>query len=321
MNMGIVDFVRRWTLPSAIVTGAVCYGVFAVTPALDEIGDRMASVFDVLFPFSVFATLFVTFSKVNFHKMMPRRWHLWTALMQMVLVGGCVSVILLTDMDADLRLTWEAVLTCVIAPCASAAPVVTGKLGGDINGMTTFTLLSSLLCAVTIPLVFPMVEKAADVTFVEASLTILEKLAMVMLLPLALGWIVRHYVHSVYRYIMRHPNLGFYCWSVSLAITTGITLKNIVHSEASGWVLIWIAAGSMLVCLMQFAIGRLIGRWQKEIINCGQGMFQKNTAMAIWVSYMYLNPVASIGAGCYVLWQNIVNSMEISRKMKETGMN
>lgn len=316
MNMGIVDFVRRWTLPSAIVTGAVCYSVFAVTPALDEIGDKMASVFDVLFPFSVFATLFVTFSKVNFHKMMPRRWHLWTALMQMVLVGGCVSVILLTDMDADLRLTWEAVLTCVIAPCASAAPVVTGKLGGDINGMTTFTLLSSLLCAVTIPLVFPMVEKAADVTFVEASLTILEKLAMVMLLPLALGWIVRHYVHCVYRYIMRQTDLGFYCWSVSLAITTGITLKNIVHSEASGWVLIWIAAGSMLVCLIQFVIGRLIGRWQNEIINCGQGMFQKNTAMAIWVSYMYLNPVASIGAGCYVLWQNIVNSMEISRKLK-----
>ena len=130
---------------------------------------------------------------------------------------------------------------------------------------------------------------------------------------LALGWLVRHYVHSAYRYIMRHPDLGFYCWSVSLAITTGITLKNIAHSEASDWVLLWIAAGSLMVCLLQFVLGRLIGRWQNETINCGQGMFQKNTAMAIWVSYMYLHPVASIGAGCYVLWQNIVNSIEISR--------
>jgi len=26
---------------------------------------------------------------------------------------------------------------------------------------------------------------------------------------------------------------------------------------------------------------------------------------------MYLNPVASVGAGCYVLWQNIINSLEL----------
>ena len=25
----------------------------------------------------------------------------------------------------------------------------------------------------------------------------------------------------------------------------------------------------------------------------------------------YLNPVASVGAGCYVLWQNIINSLEL----------
>ena len=135
--MKILDFVKRWTLPVAIVTGAVCYGMFAWVPALDEAGNRLSPVFDVLFPFSVFATLLVTFSKVNFHKMMPRRWHLWTAIAQMVLVGACVAVIMLRSKNPDERLMWEALLTCVIAPCASAAPVVTGKLGGDINGMTT----------------------------------------------------------------------------------------------------------------------------------------------------------------------------------------
>jgi len=33
--------------------------------------------------------------------------------------------------------------------------------------------------------------------------------------------------------------------------------------------------------------------------------------LSIWVAYMYLNPVSSIGAGCYVLWQNIINSLEL----------
>jgi BASS family bile acid:Na+ symporter len=31
---------------------------------------------------------------------------------------------------------------------------------------------------------------------------------------------------------------------------------------------------------------------------------------------MYLNPVASVGAGCYVLWQNIINSLEIYEQRK-----
>ena len=46
-------------------------------------------------------------------------------------------------------------------------------------------------------------------------------------------------------------------------------------------------------------------------VNAGQALFQKNTGLSIWVAYMYLSPVASIGAGCYVLWQNIINSLEI----------
>ena len=50
-----------------------------------------------------------------------------------------------------------------------------------------------------------------------------------------------------------------------------------------------------------------------EEVNAGQGLFQKNTGLAIWVAYIYLSPVASIGAGFYVLWQNIINSIEISR--------
>lgn len=311
MKLDIIGFLKRWTLPSAIVIGATGYLVFGCIPALDPVGEVLGDVFDVLFPFSVFLTLFVTFSKVNFHKMRPRRWHATLLLLQLLLVAACVAAIIGFHIEGEQKLIWEAVLTCLIAPCASAAPVVTGKLGGDINGMTTYTLIASVACAVTIPLVFPVLEPTAGVSFLTASLIILHKLAVVMLLPLFLGWVVRHYVPPVYQYIMRHPDLGFYCWGLSLAIVTGITVKNIIHSPASGQVLLLIAVLSFAVCIFHFIVGRAAGRLFHERINCGQGMFQKNTSMAIWVAYLYLNPVASIGAGCYVLWQNIVNSYEI----------
>ena len=107
------------------------------------------------------------------------------------------------------------------------------------------------------------------------------------------------------------PNLSFYCWAISLSITTGITVKNIVHSEASLTLLLSIAAATFVLCFVQFGIGRLVGRHLGEEVNAGQALFQKNTALSIWVAYMYLHPVASIGAGCYVLWQNIINSLEL----------
>ena len=212
---------------------------------------------------------------------------------------------------ANVPILLEAVLTCIIGPSAAAAPVVVGKLGGNISTMTTYTILSSVASALLIPIVFPLIEQTVHVSFLTAFLIILQKVSMVLLLPLALGWIVQHYWQSLCRLVTSMPNLSFYSWAVSLSITTGITVKNIVHSAAPLSLLCAIAVATFVLCFVQFAIGRSIGRWLGEEINAGQALFQKNTALSIWVSYMYLNPVASIGAGCYVLWQNIVNSLEI----------
>jgi BASS family bile acid:Na+ symporter len=34
------------------------------------------------------------------------------------------------------------------------------------------------------------------------------------------------------------------------------------------------------------------------------------------MAYTYLNPLSSVGTGCYILWQNIINSIEIWQKRK-----
>lgn len=315
--MGIIRFLKDWTLPVAIATGTVCYLLFYYIPALDEVGNALGPIFDVLFPVTVFMTLFVTFCKVDFHQMRPHRWHTGILIAQLLLVAVVVGVIL-TFRQSTSKLFWEALLTCIIGPSASAAPVVVGKLGGNISTMTTYTLISSLASALLIPVVFPMLEPAADVAFLEAFLIILEKVSYVLLLPLVLGWIMQHYVKGVCARIAAMPNLSFYCWAVSLSITTGITVKNIVHSSASIFLLLMIALGTFLLCWVQFGIGRGIGRLLGEEINSGQALFQKNTALSIWVAYMYLNPVSSIGAGCYVLWQNIINSFELWHYRKKS---
>ena len=309
--MGLIRFLKDWTLPVAIATGTTCYLTFYYVPALDEAGNWLGPVFDVIFPVFVFLTLFVTFCKIDFHQMRPHRWHIGVLIAQLLLVAINIGIIFWVEADYEQKMIWEALLTCIIGPAASASPVVVGKLGGNISTMTTYVLLSSIASSILIPLVFPILEPTADVMFWDAFFVILEKLAYVLLLPLLLGWIMQHYVKGVCARIASMPNLSFYCWAISLSITTGITVKNIMHSAASLSLLMTIALSTFILCWVQFAIGRLNGRHLGEVINSGQALFQKNTALSIWVSYMYLHPVASIGAGCYVLWQNIINSFEL----------
>lgn len=321
----LIQFIKDWTLPVAIAIGSTCYLLFYLVPGLDAAGDALGPVFDLIFPLFVFLTLLVTFCKVDYHQMRPHRWHAGVLAAQLLLVAVNIGIIFwaesLHDHPSPLtsKLLWEAVLTCIIGPSASAAPVVVGKLGGNISTMTTFTLLSSLVSAALIPLVFPILEQVVHVDFLSAFLVILQKVSIVLLLPLVLGWFIQHYMHGLNRRIVSMPNLSFYFWAISLSITTGITVKNIVHSEATILLLLLIALATFVLCFIQFAIGRGIGRYLGEEINAGQALFQKNTALSIWVAYMYLNPVASVGAGCYVLWQNIINSFEIYEHRKNNN--
>ena len=209
------------------------------------------------------------------------------------------------------KILWESLLTCIIGPAATAAPVVTAKIGGNINTMTAFVVLSSFVSALTIPAVFPLLERGAGLDFWSAFLIILQKLAIVLILPLALGWYMQHFAKRVCAWIVSIPDLSFYLWAAQLSVTSGVTVRNIVHCEAGLSLLLMIAILSLILCFVLFLIGRSVGHHLGDEINGGQASFQKNTALSIWVAYTYLNPMASVGAGCYVLWQNIINSLEL----------
>ena len=309
--MSIKQFFKDWTLPVAIATGSIVYLLFYWVPLLDEAGNTLGPIIDTIFPMMVFCTLFSTFCRVDFHQMRPHRWQFGVLLTQLVLVALNVWLIFCVEANLWQKILWESVLTCIIGPAATAAPVITAKIGGNINTMTAFVVLSSMASALMIPAVFPLLERGAGLNFWTAFLIILEKLAVVLIAPLALGWFMQHYAKRLCEKIVSIPDLSFYLWAVQLSVTSGVTVRNIVHCEAGLPLLLMIALLSLILCFVLFLVGRRIGRHLGEEVNSGQASFQKNTALSIWVAYAYLNPMASVGAGCYVLWQNIINSLEL----------
>ena len=289
--------------------GALLYLFFAFTPQLDSASEFFGPVFETILPMFMFLVLFVTFCKVDFHKLRPVAWHLWVSLFQLFFIGLIMATILIPHHSFHILL--EALLMCIICPCATAAAVVTQKLGGSLEQMTTFTFISNFITALLVPICFPLIENGTDITFWAAFIKILHEVFIVLIVPMLLAYIVKHCMHRLHKKIISVKDLSYYLWGCSLMIVTGTTVKNIVHANTSVFLLLAIAFLGLLMCVVQFSVGRFIGHYFGRTQESGQALGQKNTAFAIWMAYTYLNPLSSVGPGCYILWQNIVNSIEI----------
>ncbi len=322
----LLRFLKDWTLPVAMAVGTVVYLLFAFTPQLDGAGEFFGPIISDIFPLFMFLILFVTFCKVDFRRLRPVGWHLWVGAFQVAFVIMVVAAVLTFHIQGENLILLEALLTCIIGPCAAAAAVVTAKLGGDLEEMTTYTFLSNLLTAVMVPVCFPLIDPSVSMGFWHAFFLILYKVCLVLVVPMLLAYVVKHYVHRLHQWVVGVKDLSFYLWGFSLTIVTGTTVKNIVHADTSVAFLVVIALSGLMVCLLQFAVGRYVGHFFHRTQEAGQALGQKNTVFAIWIAYTYLNPISSVGPGCYILWQNVINSIELwvfgkeaERKESESG--
>ena len=114
---------------------------------------------------------------------------------------------------------------------------------------------------------------------------------------MGLAFIVKHGFHRFHHWIVNIKDLSFYLWGGSLVLVAGTTMRNI----------------------MQFATGRFIGHYFDSVVESGQALGQKNTPFAIWAASAYLNPLSTVGPGCYVLWQNLINSFELWHYQKKNS--
>lgn len=124
------------------------------------------------------------------------------------------------------------------------------------------------------------------------------------------------FVKKVHRYLLEFHDAAFYLWAVALAIVSGQTVRSLANSDAPVFVEVLIALAGLITCCVQFYLGKKIGGHYNDRISGGQALGQKNTVLAIWMSYTYLNPLSSVGPGSYVLWQNIINSCQLWKKRK-----
>lgn len=209
----------------------------------------------------------------------------------------------------------EGVFICFFIPTATAAPVITGMLGGSISKVASYSLLCNALVAVVAPIILAALGEHPEISFTDSFLLILKEVFPLILLPLTVAMAMRKFTPKLHAFVMEKQQLSFYCWCISLLIVVGsCTSFAIQHwtPETTG-TMILLAIGALCACLIQFKLGRKIGKRFGDTVSGGQSLGQKNTVLAVWLALAYLNPMASIAPAAYVAWQNIVNSWQLMR--------
>ena len=314
--MKVFSFFRKFALPCSLVLGALGYLIFANVPFLQPLGDAVGPRLVELMPVVLFALLYVTFCKIEIKEMKPKMWHFVLQLIRTSLALLMVIAISLFGKNYETKVILEGAFICFICPPAAAVAVVTEKLGGSIGSLTTYTVIANIFTMIIIPSLFPMVEKGADVSFLYMSMMVFRNVTTVLVVPLLFALLSRKFLPRFVDKVKSVKDLGFYMWCFNLTILMGETVRNILHATVSGRILALLLFVPLLVCLIQFAIGKAVGRHWDANISGGQALGQKNTIVGIWLTLTFLNPLAAVAPGAYVVWQNLVNGWQLWYKEK-----
>lgn len=308
----ILGFLRDWTLIIAIVAGIAGYFVFVSIPLFDGLHSAALSTVKLVQPSLIFLMLFISFCNINLHDIRPCKWHAWLLMLQSVLFAGIAAVLVLLPYS-NLRVVLEGAMICFICPTATAAAVVTRKLGGDMAHIITYTILINLIASILIPVVVPFVHHNADITIFEAMMMILGQVFPLLLLPLILAILVRKLSPRLLGMVTSHTDIAFYLWAFALALAITMTVRSMVHSDVAPSAQVGLVIVSLAACIMQFWIGRKIGMRYDDMVTAGQAFGQKNTVFAIWLGYTFFSPVTSMAGGFYSIWHNLYNTIQIYR--------
>ncbi len=261
----------------------------------------------VITPYLIFVMLFIPFCGLKLRDVHLKGLQINLLLFQAVSCVAVYAILRLFDVDVA-----QGAMICILAPTASAAVVIASMLGARTSTMLSYSLAVNFAVAFGAPLFFTIISPVSEVSFGSSLVAILWRVIPVLVGPFLAALVLQKFAPKVADKVTKLGLVSFYLWLVALAIVVARTVNFIAIQKgltpSKGLALAGVA---LVICLVQFMVGRSIGSRHGETVAGGQALGQKNTIIAIWLAQSYLNPVSSIAPAAYVLWQNLFNSVQL----------
>lgn len=297
-------FLEKYLLPLAMVLGIAFH--------------KQLSILSATLPFLIALMLFISYCRVSLNDIKLTKFHY--ILLAIQYLGSVVIYLVLRPINEILA---QAAMICVLTSTATSAPVVAGLLGGSISVTAGYSIISNLSVALIGPVFLSFIDKSnSSISLASSFWHIFISVIPILVLPFIFALIVQETAPKVHKRVQSAQIVSFYIWAAALTIVIGNITQYIRLQDDGNYTLeAIISATSLVLCIAQFYFGRKIGKKYGRTVAGGQGLGQKNTVLAIWLTQTYLNPLATLGPGAYVLWQNLVNSWQIWNHAKRKHNN
>lgn len=291
-------FLRKYKslmLPVAIIFGVLFY--------------KPLHLFIDFVPFLIFIILSFAYSALHFRRLRFTRLNFLLLVFHLVLsivVYGLCTLFFKPFVA-------QGVLVGIICPVAAASSAVVSALGGNREISIVHTLTDNAMAAFVAPLMFSLAESSAHLGFIQSSLILMAKVFPVTILPVVLIVFLRRFAPRTAYKVAQYEYLSIVLWSLALMINFATTTHAVLHMGTGlAKDIVLMVVLSLLMCFVQFFLGRKLGARYKQSIVGGQALGQKNTGLAIWMAYTYFsNPLTTIYSAGYSLWQNVFNSLQM----------
>ena len=262
-------------------------------------------VFSFLIQYLLMGMLFLAFLDIKFRLETFQTSVLWILIANVAV--GFLSYALLISFDSTFALT--AFMTA-IAPTAIAAPVIMSFIRGRIEYVVAAVLVTNISSAVIIPLTLPFLLGAHAQIRISVW-EVLEPVLIVMFVPLILAQLVSYLPSGAKEFFRKGKRFSFPLWLVNLFIISA-NASNFLRNEdpKSISTLLIIALISLVICIVNFGLGALLGgrqNWQEA----SQSLGQKNLSFVIWIAMTFINPLVAMGPTFYILYHHLYNSWSI----------
>lgn len=232
---------------------------------------------------------------------------LGTIIAMMMAIAG-ISAWISNWFNTELAL---AAFMIAMAPTAAAAPVMTRFLEGRVDYVMSSVVVTNSFSAIALPLVLPFLSpnEQAGINVIGLLNTL-----TVVLLPLGITQLMQRFTPQLVKVLEPVRGAGFYFWMAAIYLATAKATYFIEVESTSPWsVVVEIAGVSLLLCALNFGLGRWLGGydWGQEM---GQSLGQKNTLFSIWICLTFLTPAIALGPMFYIVFQNLYNSYLLASK-------
>jgi BASS family bile acid:Na+ symporter len=264
-----------------------------------------AHVLSFLIQYLLMVMLFFAFLDLEFKPKILRKSVLWVLLANVTVAFVAYGMLL----PFSLTLALAGFMTA-IAPTAIAAPVIISLIEREVEYVVASVILTNIATALVVPVALPFLLG----TEIQISVwEVLRPILTVMFMPLLLSQLVKLLPAHTQTFIRKGKSSMFFIWLTSLFIISANASEFLRNGDSGSiTILAFIALISLLICIINFSLGALLGgreHWQES----SQSLGQKNLAFVIWVALTFINPLVAMGPMFYIVYHHIYNSWSIYR--------